>query len=185
MSAAGGLLPPASVGGLKSASNAACERVALRFRHVCQPDERVRVEDVAVRRRHIHITAEHEVGVAVCEPRGTSAEGVEERQLVLVVPLTDLAPVRDVHTHVANRRTASTRAFNELTFHVATRSVEGAGIIGDMAGRSASAASRRSRLASFFCAVANSFTAGNYPETATSTRPPSDARAIAARVSGA
>jgi hypothetical protein len=71
-------------------------------RHVRQTDERFGMEDVAVRGRDVDIPGNDHV--SLIHPFGEAlSEGVEEGELVVVMPMPDLAAMRHVEAHDLNR----------------------------------------------------------------------------------
>jgi hypothetical protein len=78
------------------------QRLTLGLGHVRETDEGVGVEDVAVGRRHVDVTAQHErpVGQPFAD---LVAQTCQEAQLVVVVPVPDLTTVRHVDAGTPDR----------------------------------------------------------------------------------
>lgn len=79
-----------------------CECISFARGYMGEPDERVRVEDVAVIGRDVEVATNHEMSVG--EPQCDAlTKRFEEGELELEVPMTYLATVWDVHAGEPDR----------------------------------------------------------------------------------
>ena len=111
--AAGVRSPPGDVDVHEARVEQPGERLPLPGRHVDRPDERVRVEHVAVGGRDVHVAGDDEAGVVVAPAAGPLGQGGDEVELEVVVPVPDGPPVGDVDRHHPHRLGAVDQAADD------------------------------------------------------------------------